>query len=133
MARRVHVSPIVQSPGTDQDPVHASARVIEGAVALVRAELRLVTSEVRARAVDAAVGVALAVSAVAVGQVALLLLALSPALAAVQPWPVVLGMVAVPVVLALAIAAVALRRMRSPARPLGDSHGSRNSGFPAHS
>jgi len=87
--------------------------VVEGAVALVKAELRLVTSEVRTRALDVAVSMALAVSALAVGQVALLVLALSPALATIQPWPVVLGMVGLPAILALAIAVAAVRRMRA--------------------
>jgi hypothetical protein len=96
----------------DSDRAMPSARVIESAVELARAEGKLVLSHVRILSLRALSAVLITLVATSLTQVAILLLALSPVLVAFRPWPTILLSGLVPVVAAIISIFVALRSWR---------------------
>jgi hypothetical protein len=95
------------------DPAQAAARVVEGAVALARAEAKLLVSEARALGKRGAVIAGAGVAGLAFTQVALILLALVPVLTVFRPWPIVLLAVAPAFILAGVAWWTVLRNVRA--------------------
>jgi hypothetical protein len=99
----------------------ALTAVVNDATALARAELRLVVAEARAWITRAAVGMVLLWFSLLLGQVCVLVMALSP-LAWRDHSPLsILTMVAVPSALALVVFALAMRELRR-LKALGDDN-----------
>jgi hypothetical protein len=96
----------------DADRAMPSARVIESAVELARAESKLVLSHIRILSLRALSAVLIMLVATSLSQVAILLLALSPVLIAIRPWQTILASVLVPVVAAGIAIFIALRSWR---------------------
>lgn len=106
----------MDAPLAEQDPREASARVVESALALVRAELKLLGSYTKGVLKRAGVSLFLAWLAITLGQVALVLAVLSPILLSMLPWPTVVSAIGIAVVLAAILAAAAALAFRSAKR-----------------
>ena len=101
--------------GAHTDPADAglsSAQVIESAVELARAESKLVLSHVRVLSLRALSAVLILLVATSLSQVAILLIALSPVLAAFRGWPTIALSVLVPVAAAAIAVWLALRAFK---------------------
>jgi hypothetical protein len=103
-----------------EDPARASARVLESAIALARAELKLVASQglVRARLVGtrAAKAVALTWLAMTLVQITLALVVIAPFMVSLRSWPAVLTLLGPAVALAGIAGVASLRQWQQLAR-----------------
>ncbi|HYO94607.1 MAG TPA: hypothetical protein VER33_08835 [Polyangiaceae bacterium] len=108
-----------------EDPARASARVLESAIALGRAELKLVASQalVRARLLGtrAAKAVALTWLAMTLVQITLALLVIAPFMVSLRSWPAVLTLLGPAVVLAVIAGVASLRQWQQLARATSSS------------
>jgi len=117
----------MQSPIIDDDAAHASARVVEGAVNLAKAEIHLAKAELhqavgRAKTIGqkAAVAGALLWIAMSIAQVALAVICLSPLLISVWEIPVVAASLALSIGLSTVFGVLGAYRMKAafePAKP----------------
>jgi hypothetical protein len=89
-----------------------SARVLESAVELARAESKLVLSHVKVLSLRALSAVLILLVATSLTQVAILLVALSPVLATFRDWPTVALSVLLPVAAAAVAVWLALRAFK---------------------
>lgn len=89
-----------------------SARVIESAVELARAESKLVLSHVKVLSLRALSAVLILLVATSLSQVAILLLALSPVMLAFREWYTVALSVLIPVAGAIIAVVLALRSFK---------------------
>jgi hypothetical protein len=102
----------VGAPTDPEDVGLPSARVIESAVELARAESKLVLSHVKILSLRALSAVLILLVATSLSQVAILLLALSPVLATYRGWPTVALSVLLPVAAAAVAVWLALRAFK---------------------
>lgn len=103
----------MNAPLAEKDPRQATTDVVEGALELVRAELRLLRSYAKGVARQAGLAVALGWVAITLGQVALVLTVLSPILFSVRPWPLVVFSILLCLTLAAAAGGLAVWSLRS--------------------
>jgi uncharacterized membrane protein YqjE len=106
-----------------RDTAHSLLTVARSALDLAKAELQLAALEAKGAAGKFATALALACVAVVFGQIALLMLALTPVLLASHPWPLVLASLAIPTLGALGTglaARQAFRRHRSTSNTLAE-------------
>lgn len=108
----------MDAPLAQQGPGEASARVVESAVALLRAELRLFVSYTKAVLERAFLSLLLGWIAMTCGQLAVALVVLSPLLSGLRPWPNVLLSIALGIALGGAAVGAAIWAARS-ARKVG--------------
>lgn len=108
-----------------EDPARASARVLESAIALGRAELKLVASQalVRARLLGtrAAKAIALTWLAMTLVQITLALLVITPFMVSLRSWAAVLTLLGPAVVLASIAGVASLRQWQQLARATSSS------------
>lgn len=98
---------------SERNPREATAEVVEGAMRLVRAELTLFASYARSIAQRAGFSIALGWLAVTLGQLAIVLIVLSPILVPWRPWQAVLLSILLAIASSAAAAAGTLWSLRS--------------------
>ncbi|HET9960085.1 MAG TPA: phage holin family protein [Polyangiaceae bacterium] len=96
----------------DTDQTSSSGRLVQSAMMLAKAEIKLAVAETRAVAKQAAIAVALSWASLSLVQVLLVLIAALPALAAVRDWPVALLSVAPCLVITGIVGFLALQRWK---------------------
>jgi len=92
-----------------RDTAHSILSVARNAVELAKAELQVAALEAKGSASKLAMAIGLTYLAAVFAQIALLLLALTPILLTLRPWPVVVTSLAIPT-LGATVAAFAARR-----------------------
>jgi len=103
----------MEAPLAEQDLSNASVRVVDGALALLRAELKLLSSYARDAVRRAGLSLFFAWAAMSLAQVALVLVVLSPVLLSVRPWPLVALTIGIAIVLSGLAGGAALLAFRS--------------------
>lgn len=108
----------MDGPLIEKDPRQATTQVVEGALELVRAEVRLLRSYAKGVARQAGLSIALGWVAVTLSHVALVLIVLAPILFSVRPWPLVVLSILSCLTLAAVAGGAALFSLRSVRRVL---------------
>jgi hypothetical protein len=103
----------MEAPLAEQDLRNASVRVVDGALALLRAELKLLSSYARDVVRRAGLSLFFAWAAMSLAQVALVLVVLSPVLLSVRPWPLVALTIGIAILLSGLAGGAALLAFRS--------------------
>jgi hypothetical protein len=108
----------MQTPIIDDDAARATARVVEGAITLAKAEIHLAWSEARAIAKEAIVAGALLWLSASVAEVAIGLICMMPLLLTIWDPPLVLLTIALSLTSTVVLGVIGARRMRAAfARP----------------
>jgi hypothetical protein len=103
----------MQTAIVNDDAAGASARVLEGAITLCKAEVRLAMSELRAVLQRAAIPAGLLWIAASAIYVAIALICMSPLLVTIYSAPVVLSTIVLSVGIGVVLGVVGARRMRT--------------------
>jgi hypothetical protein len=109
----------------EPNPRNATTEVVEGALGLVRAELKLLASYASSIARSASFSLVLGWFAMTLVQLTLAVLVFSPVLLSVRPWPIVVTTLMIAVVLSVAAGLGALWSIRSLRGALGAARSSR--------
>ena len=118
----------MRDPIPDDDAARASGRVVEGAITLAKAEVRLALTELRVLFQKAAIAAGLLWTAVFVAHVAIALVCVSPLLVTIWDAPIVLLTIALSVGIGVVLGVVGALRMRAAFNrpgiaPKPDAHG----------
>jgi hypothetical protein len=110
----------------EPNPRNAATDVVEGALGLVRAELKLLASYTKTVARSASFSLVLGWFAMTLIQLTLALLVFSPVLFSVRPWPIVVFTLMIAVALSVAAGLGAFWSIRSLRAALGAARSSRD-------
>jgi hypothetical protein len=117
---------MMDAPLVESNPRNATNEVVEGALGLVRAELKLLASYAKTIGRSASFSLVLGWLAMTLVQLTLALLVFSPVLFSVRPWPIVVFTLMIALLLSAAAGLGAFWSIRSLRAALGTARSSRD-------